>query len=245
MRALAIIPAFNEARNLPAVVAGLRLHAPGLDLCVVDDGSTDDTAAVARGLGVTVLRSPLNLGIGGAVQTGYLWARQRGYDVAVQVDGDGQHEPASVPGVLAPVVGGSADLSIGSRFLEGAGFQSTPLRRAGIRYLSWFLRLRCGVRASDPTSGLRAAGRRAIELFAATYPSDYPEPEAIALAQAAGLRIAEVPARMTERLHGASSIGAARTVYYLVKVSLSLLLAPGRRRGPGSGEGTTWVAKGS
>jgi glycosyltransferase involved in cell wall biosynthesis len=229
VRALVIVPAFNEARNLPRVVAAIRTAAPRWDICVVDDGSTDDTAAVAAAQGVTVLKSPLNLGIGGAVQTGYLWAREHGYDVAVQIDGDGQHDPSYLDAASAPIAAGGADVVIGSRFLSAGGFRSTPVRRAGIRYLSWFLRLRCGARVTDPTSGFRAAGRRAIELFAAQYPSDYPEPEAIALATRHGLSVAEIPVRMREREHGRSSITAWRTVYYLVKVSLALVLLPARR----------------
>ena len=162
MRVLAILPAFNEARSLPGVLAALRLAAPEVDPCVVDDGSTDGTAAVAAGLGATVLRIPVNLGIGGAVQAGYLHAREHGYEVAVQIDADGQHDPASLPGLLAPLRDGGADLVVGSRFLLDGGFRSTPLRRAGIRYLALCLRLRCGARVTDPTSGLRAAGWAAI-----------------------------------------------------------------------------------
>jgi glycosyltransferase involved in cell wall biosynthesis len=228
MRVAVIVPAYNEAPNLPRLAERLRAHAPGCDVCVVDDGSTDRTAHVAAGLGWTVLRLPVNLGIGGAVQAGYLWARERGHDVAVQIDGDGQHDPAFLGALLAPIEAGAADVVIGSRFLAEGGFRSTAVRRAGIRYLSWFLRLRCGARISDTTSGFRAAGRRAIELFARYYPSDYPEPEAIALAKRAGLRLAEVPVRMSERAHGRSSITALRTLYYLVKVSLALILLPQR-----------------
>jgi len=232
VRILAIIPAFNEERSLPAVVAGLRRAAPALDLCVVDDGSTDRTAEVARGLGVTLLRNPVNLGIGGAVQAGYLWARDHGHDVAVQVDGDGQHDASFLPALVEPIAAGRAGLVVGSRFAgvpTAEGFRSTRLRRAGIRYLSWLLRLRCGARVTDPTSGFRAAGRAAILLFAGSYPPDYPEPESIAVAARGGVVVAEVPVMMTERLHGASSINAWRTFYYLVKVSLALLLLPTRR----------------
>ena len=232
MRVALIVPAFNEARNLPRLAERLRAHAPGCDVCVVDDGSADETAAVAASLGWTVLRLPVNLGIGGAVQAGYLWALARGHDVAVQIDGDGQHDPAFLPALLAPLEAGEADVVIGSRFLSEGGFRSTAVRRAGIRYLSWFLRLRCGARVVDTTSGFRAAGRRAIALFARYYPSDYPEPEAIALAKRAGLRLAEVPVRMSERTHGASSITALRTLYYLVKVSLALVLLPPRTEPP-------------
>lgn len=229
MRVLAIVPAYNEAKALRPVLEGLR-RTGACDVCVVDDGSTDDTAEVARGLGACVLRSPVNLGIGGAVQLGYLWARDHRYDVAVQVDGDGQHDPAALPALLAPVLAGAADLAVGSRFLEAGGYRSTALRRGGIRYLSWFLRLRTGARVTDPTSGFRAAGPRALALFAQHYPSDYPAPESIAVAVRAGLRVVEVPVRMAARAHGASSIDGARTAYYLAKVSLALVLLPRRGR---------------
>jgi glycosyltransferase involved in cell wall biosynthesis len=229
MRVAVIVPAFNEARSLPALAAELRAHPLRPEVCLVDDGSSDGTAAVASALGLTVVRLPFNLGIGGAVQAGYAWCAARGHDVAVQVDGDGQHDPAGLAALLEPVLAGRADLVVGSRFLGPGGFRSTAVRRAGIRYLCWFLRLRCGARVTDPTSGFRAAGRRAIELFAAAYPSDYPEPEAIALALRAGLTVEEVPARMRERALGASSISALRSLYYLVKVSLALLLLPPRR----------------
>jgi glycosyltransferase involved in cell wall biosynthesis len=229
MRALAIVPAWNEERQLPAVLDELQRAAPLWDVCVVDDGSNDATAAVARERGAVLLRLPVNLGIGGAVQAGYLWARDHDYDVAAQIDGDGQHDPQYLAATLQ-LLGAGADIVIGSRYLGAGGFRSTALRRAGTRYLSWFLRLRCGARVTDPTSGFRVAGRRAIKLFAANYPSDYPEPEAIAVAMRRGLRIEEVPVVMRDRAHGVSSIGPARTVYYLIKVSLALLLLPVERR---------------
>lgn len=227
VRVLAVIPAFNEAKSLPRVIEGLR-HQTVCDICVVDDGSTDDTAAVAIRQGAIVLRNAMNLGIGGAVQAGYLWALEHGYDVAVQVDGDGQHDAGYLSHLLAPIAEQGIDFVIGSRFLTNQGFRSTALRRTGIRYLSWVLRLRCGARVTDPTSGFRAAGRRAIELFARSYPSDYPEPEAIALATRSGLRVCEVPVQMSERSNGVSSINAWRTVYYFIKVSLALILLPSR-----------------
>ncbi len=237
MRVLAIVPALDEARSLPGVVAGLRAAPVPLDVCVVDDGSSDDTARVAARAGAAVLRLPVNLGIGGAVQAGYLWARERGYDAAVQVDGDGQHDPASLPALLAPIADGRADLAVGSRFLAEGGFRSTAARRVGIRYLSWLLRLRSGARVTDATSGFRAAGRRAIELFAASYPSDYPELEAIALATRNGLSIVEVPVRMHERRHGRSSISSLRAVYYMVKVTAALVILPLPRERQDAAEG--------
>ncbi len=229
MRALAIVPAWNEDRDLAGVIGEIRRAVPGWDICVVDDGSSDATAAVARRAGAVVLRLPINLGIGGAVQTGYLWARAHGYDVAAQIDGDGQHDPQYLAGAVRPITDGTTDVVIGSRYLGPGGFRSSALRRAGTRYLSWFLRLRCRAHVTDPTSGFRVAGPRAIELFAANYPSDYPEPEAIALATRHGLRVEEVPVVMRERQHGTSSIGPARTLYYLIKVSLALLLLPVER----------------
>jgi glycosyltransferase involved in cell wall biosynthesis len=228
LRVLIIVPAFNEAQNLPGLLRALREVSPRSDICVVDDGSTDQTARVAREAGATVLRHPVNLGIGGAVQAGYLWAREHDYDVAVQIDGDGQHDPAYIEGAIRPIAEGRADLVIGSRFLGEGGFRSTFLRRAGISYLSGFLRLRCGARTTDPTSGFRAAGRKAIELFSGWYPSDYPEPEAIAFATRNHLRLLEVPVRMKERLHGRSTINLWRSFYYLVKVSFALVLLPTR-----------------
>jgi hypothetical protein len=235
VRVLAIVPAFNEERSLAAVVTGLGRLALPVDVCVVDDGSSDGTAALARSLGAVVLSLPVNLGIGGAVQAGYLWARDHGYDAAVQVDGDGQHDPSYLPALVEEVASGRADLAVGSRFtgqrLPG-GFRSTWSRRIGIRYLSAMLRLRCGARVTDPTSGFRAAGRRAIDLFARAYPPDYPEPESIAVAARAGLRVREIPVRMAERAHGESSIGLSRSVYYLLKVSLALVVLPTRHSRP-------------
>ncbi len=227
-RVLIIVPAFNEARSLPGVLRALRAACPTYDICVVDDGSSDATSTVAARAGATVLRHAINLGIGGAVQVGYLWAREHDYDAAIQIDGDGQHDPAYIEEAIRPIVAGRADVVIGSRFIGSGGFRSTFVRRAGIHYLTWFLRLRCGARITDPTSGFRAAGRKAIALFAAWYPSDYPEPEAIAFATRNHLSLCEVPVRMLEREHGESTISAWRSLYYLVKVSIALVLLPTR-----------------
>ncbi|HVZ73673.1 MAG TPA: glycosyltransferase family 2 protein [Polyangia bacterium] len=233
MRTLVIIPAYNEAASLPGVIEGLRRNGHE-DLCVIDDGSTDGTAAVAARLGVIVLRNPFNLGIGGAVQTGYLWAAEHGYDAAAQFDGDGQHDPACLRPAIDLIARGH-DVVIGSRFLDRGGFRSTFWRRVGIRYLSCLLRLRCGAVVTDPTSGFRVVDRAAIEIFAAHYPSDYPEPEAISLACHRQLRIVEIAVRMRERKFGHSSIAGWGTLYYLVKVSLAILLSAGgaRRRATG------------
>jgi glycosyltransferase involved in cell wall biosynthesis len=230
MRTLVIVPAFNEARSLPAVADDLRRNAPDADVCVVDDGSADGTSEVAGRLGLRVLRLPTNLGIGGAVQAGYLWAFEHGYDAAVQFDGDGQHDGASLSAILEPIRAGAADLVVGSRFLGDGEFRSTRARRLGIRYLSGLIRARCGARVTDATSGYRAASRAAIALFARAYPSDFPEPESIAIACRAGLRVSEVPVRMRERLHGESSISFLRSFQYVVKVTVALILLPVRAR---------------
>jgi glycosyltransferase involved in cell wall biosynthesis len=230
MRILVIVPAFNEARSLPAVADDLRRNAPRADVCVVDDGSVDGTSEVAAKLGLRVLRLPANLGIGGAVQAGYLWAFEHGYDAAVQFDGDGQHDGSSLPAILEPIRAGAADLVVGSRFLGDGEFRSTRARRLGIRYLAGLIRVRCGARVTDATSGYRAASRAAITLFARAYPSDFPEPESIAIACRAGLRVAEVPVRMRERLHGESSISFLGSFQYVVKVTVALILLPVRSR---------------
>jgi glycosyltransferase involved in cell wall biosynthesis len=229
-RVLVIVPAYNEESSLPAVVADLRKHVPTCDVVVIDDCSTDATAARARELGVDVLRLPINLGIGGAVQTGFRYAHRCGYDVAIQVDGDGQHPAEGIAGLLAPLQSGQADVVIGSRFLEREGFQSTVARRMGIRAFEWLTRLTSGVRVTDTTSGFRAYNRGAIVFLAEHYPSDYPEVESVTILTRNGFRIVEVPATMRERQGGTSSITAARSLYYLIKVSLASLVSMVRPR---------------
>jgi glycosyltransferase involved in cell wall biosynthesis len=178
---------------------------------------------------VRVLSLPVNLGIGGAVQAGLLYAERGGYDAAIQVDGDGQHEPTSARALLAVVLGGAADLCIGSRFLGDKSYPVPFARRTGIRYFSTLVRFLVGERASDPTSGFRAYGRRAIRAFAESYPADYPEPVSIISAARAGLVLAERPCRMHPRRHGQSSITPLRSLFYVVNVSLAMLIARSRR----------------
>ncbi|MHB8762941.1 MAG: glycosyltransferase family 2 protein [Deferrisomatales bacterium] len=220
-----IIPAFNEEESLAAVVEALRRGAPQWDVVVIDDGSRDATVRVARATGAKVLSLPFNLGIGGAVQTGYQYARDLGYDVAVQVDADGQHPPAELPKLLGPLVAGGADLVAGSRFLPGAGaYRAGPARRAGILYFAWLLSAVTGRRVTDPTSGFRAVNRRVIEVFASDYPPDYPEVDSLVLLHRRALRGIEVPVRMDPRQGGQSSISWARSMYYMVKVTLSVFV---------------------
>jgi len=197
---------------------------------VVDDGSSDGTGVAAAAAGATVVRLPFNLGIGAAVQTGFRWALERDYDLAVRLDGDGQHDPAELPKLLAPIERGEADVVTGSRFREEEDGYRPPLgRRVGITWFARLVSLLSGQRVTDTTSGFQALNRPGIELFARDYPSDYPEVEATVLLLKHRLRLAEVHVRMREREHGSSSITFVRSVYYAVKVTLALFIAMGRR----------------
>ena len=224
MRTLIVVPAYNESANILGVVADIRQHCPQADLVVIDDCSTDGTLALLETHRIPHLSLAVNLGIGGCVQTGYQYAVENGYELVVQFDGDGQHQGRYLPALLQPIEAGAADVVIGSRFLNKQGFQSDPLRRAGIRYLSGLLRLLCGVRVTDATSGMRAVGPRLIGEYARSYAQDYPEPEALLSAAMLGARTQEVPVEMRARQGGASSIGPVGTVYYFIKVTLALLM---------------------
>lgn len=205
----------------------------GYDYVIVNDGSRDGTLALCREHGLNVIDLPRNLGIGGAVQTGHLYARQHGYDVDVQFDGDGQHDAAYISALVEQIADG-ADLAIGSRYLEKTdGFQSTIMRRLGSRWLCLWTRLFCRKTVTDPTSGFRASGRRAIELFCENYPVDYPEPESIVTALRSGLKVRDVPVVMHERQGGTSSISPLSSVYFMIKVTLAMgisALSSGSRR---------------
>jgi glycosyltransferase involved in cell wall biosynthesis len=229
MRVLVVIPSFNEEQALPGVLAELREVSRALphsvEHLVVDDGSHDGTAAVARAHGARVVALCSNLGIGAAVQTGLRVAWAEGFDCAAQIDGDGQHSPADLGALLARLSEPpSPDLVVGSRFLRPEGFQSTIMRRAGKLWLSTVLRIVCRVSVTDPTSGFRIFGPRALALFHRTFPYDFPEPEVLATAQSCGLRIAEVPVTMRERQTGRSSIRGLRTAWYLLKVTAAIVL---------------------
>ena len=229
LRKLAIVPAFNEAGMVGRVIRDIRKHAPDFDIVVVDDGSTDGTADIAAAHGAIVVRLPFNLGIGGAVQTGFQYAWRNGYEIAVRVDGDGQHDPSQLAKILAPVVAGEADIVVGSRFVGGEGYRSSRSRRAGIRILAWVVSLLVRQRVTDTTSGFQALNRHGIRLFAADYPHDYPEVEATVMLFKHRLRLREVPVAMRERAGGRSSITALRSVYYMVKVLLATFVAVFRR----------------
>jgi glycosyltransferase involved in cell wall biosynthesis len=226
------IPAWNEEGNLPGVLDDLKAELPDVDVLVVDDGSTDNTAEIAEAAGAKVVRHPFNLGIGGAVQTGFTYAEMHGYEYLVQVDGDRQHEPAEIGRLEHAMAEHEVDMACGSRFLsEDHRYPAPVSRRTGIHLFSFLLSRIVGQRVSDPTSGFRLFNRRAIGVFARDYPHDYPEVEAILMVHAHRLRMCEVPVKMYSRGGGVSSIkGTGKSTYYMVKVLLALLVGLARKR---------------
>ena len=223
-KCLVMIAAYNEEDNLARVVDHLIKVYPQYDYVVINDGSTDATQQICEKNHYNYINLPMNLGIGGAIQTGYLYAFDNGYDIAVQLDGDGQHDPSYIEELIRPIIEGYADYVIGSRFINREGFQSSGMRRAGIMFLSGLIRVLCFKKVRDVTSGFRAVNRKFIENFAVNYPPDYPEPEAIMDAVMNRARIMEVPVIMHERKGGKSSINLRRSIYYMIKVSLDIFI---------------------
>lgn len=225
MKKLIIIPAYNEEKSIGALLDELEENYSDYDYVVINDCSKDSTKAILRNRNANFLDLPVNLGIGGGVQSGYLYALENDYDVAIQMDGDGQHLPEYLNAIVEPLEKGEADVTVGSRFVNNEGFQSSFLRRVGIKFLSTLIKLLTGMEIKDVTSGFRAVNRKGIELFAQNYAQDYPEPEALVLGTVHGIRTLEVPVKMQERQGGTSSINGFKTVYYMIKVSLSLIMA--------------------
>ena len=224
MKTLIIIPAFNEEGSIEKVVNNLTEKFPQYDYLVVNDGSTDGTKNICSGNGYQVVNLVINMGIGGAVQTGYRYARDNHYDIAVQIDGDGQHDVSFLAEMIKLIEENKADVVIGSRFVEKEGFQSSQMRRVGINFLSILAWIMTGVRVKDITSGYRVINRKFIKIFAEDYPSDYPEPEAMVIAAVHGGKILEYPVVMRERENGESSITLRKSVYYMIKVTLAMLI---------------------
>jgi len=223
-RILAIVPALNEVENIGQVVQNLKNTSPWLDVLVIDDGSTDQTAEAARAQGAKVISLPVNLGIGGAVQTGFLYAVKNHYDVALQVDGDGQHRAEEIKKLVDPVLLGEADVTIGSRFLAKTSYKSAWPRRLGIYFLSKTIQSVVRKTYTDPTSGFRAYNQKALQVVSTHYSTDYPEPDSIVTLVKNRLRVIEISVEMDVRLSGSSSITPFKSGYYMFKVSLAIIL---------------------
>jgi len=222
-RILVIMPAYNEEKNIGAVISGIREHAKA-DILVINDGSMDSTAQVALNLEVRVIDLPFNLGIGGAMQTGFKFARDNGYDIAVQIDADGQHDPKYLNEIINRLNKEGCDMAIGSRYVEETSYKSSVTRRVGMVFFSWLVYMLTGNRIKDTTSGFRAVNRKVIEYFAESYPTDYPEVDVLVRLYKKGFTVCEVPVEMLERQGGKSSITPVKSIYYMIKVSIALLI---------------------
>lgn len=225
MKKLIIVPAFNEAGSIKKTIQDIKENAPDYDYLIINDCSTDITLEICKEEGYHYINLPINLGIGGAVQTGYMYAYWNDYDVAVQFDGDGQHSASFLDEMCDAIQKQNADMVIGSRFISNEGFQSSGMRRAGIRVLSFLIKLVTGKRLTDPTSGMRMINRKLIAQFAVDYPKDYPEPESAVVALIGKNHVIEVPVLMNERAEGVSSISPLKSIYYMIKVSLAVIIA--------------------
>ena len=228
-KTLVIIPALNEEASIAHVIGLIHEHAPWADVAVINDGSIDRTAAIAQDNGAIVLSEPYNVGIGAAVQTGFIYAERNGYQVTVQNDGDGQHDPSEIPRLVGDLMASGADLVVGSRYIEDRGYITPRSRRTGILILAHVISFVTRQRVTDPTSGFRASSRRTIALCAHLYPHDYPEPEALVMLYRAGLKLREIPVTMNPRYGGTSSITPIKSGLYMIKVLLAIVIDVMRR----------------
>lgn len=224
MKKIVIIPAYNEAASIENTIKDIVENAKGFDYVIVNDCSKDNTYEVCKKNDFNVLNLPLNLGIGGAVQTGYMYAYENGYDIAVQFDGDGQHDAKYLNTMANVIENEGIDMVIGSRFIDKEGFQSSSMRRVGIKYFSVLIKILTGARVTDPTSGLRMCNRKVIEMFADNYPKDYPEPETAVKVLRKKLKVKELPVIMRAREEGTSSITPKKSIYYMFKVTIAILI---------------------
>ena len=226
MKILLILPAYNEQENILQTVNKIKEYSNELDYIVINDGSTDNTEQILAQNNINHIKLVNNLGIGGAVQTGYKYAYENNYDIAIQFDGDGQHDVTFVPKICQPLINGQADMCIGTRYLDKSSseFQSTFMRRLGANIISVFIKLMTRTKITDPTSGFRAANNKVIEEFAQNYPTDYPEPESTVSLLVNGYKVKEEPVSMNERNGGVSSIRLWKTIDYMVKVVLSIII---------------------
>lgn len=224
MKKIIIIPAYNEEENIERTVNAIQKSAQGFDYVIINDCSTDNTRKICEEKEFNIVNLPINLGIGGAVQTGYKYAYENGYDVEVQVDGDGQHDPEFLNTMADYLIEHQVDMVIGSRFIEKKGFQSSITRRMGIQFFSKLIKVLTGKKITDPTSGLRMIGRNVMEIFSEDYPRDYPEPESVVAVLRRKMKVEEIPVIMKERTGGVSSISMKKSVYYMIKVTLAILI---------------------
>jgi len=230
-RGLIIIPAYNEAEAIGAVIKQCRERAANFDVLVIDDGSADGTADIASRCGATVLRHPFNLNYGAALQTGYRYAVHNGYDVAVQLDADGQHDPGDAPRLAAPILAGRADVVLGSRFFAGSTYRMPPLRRIGSQWFRLLVRAITGLSVSDPTTGLQALDRKVLEMYASDlFPIDYPDADMLVLLRRNGFRVEEIACEMRQRSDARSMHAGLGVLYYVYKMSLSILMNACRAR---------------
>jgi hypothetical protein len=223
LKVLIIIPAYNEAENIQKTVDNVKLY--NYDVCVINDCSKDNTYEICKAdKDIVTLDLPFNLGIGGAVQTGYLYAMKEGYDIVVQLDGDGQHDSSYIKDLIQPLLQDEADMVIGSRFIERRGFQSSAARRVGIKFFKGLISFFYKERITDATSGFRAVNKALIKIFAKSYPADYPEPETNAALLRQGYRVKEIAVMMKSRGGGQSSISTSKSIWYMIKVTTAIII---------------------